>query len=149
MGAFVVLGTLGYYLLGFMTGKPASIASCLYMTVITLSTVGYSEVIPVARTEIGRLFSILLILTGVGVLFYALTNLAILLLEGTVQGAWRRWRMEREIAKMSNHYIVCGAGRVGEVIVRELVHTHRQVVVIDRDAEKVSALGRELNVPFF
>jgi len=148
LGAFVVLGTLGYYLLGFITGKPASIASCLYMTVITLSTVGYSEVIPVARTEIGRLFSILLILTGVGVLFYALTNLAILLLEGTVQGAWGRWRMEREIAKMSNHYIVCGAGRVGEVIVRELVHTHRQVVVIDRDAEKVSALGRELNVPF-
>lgn len=144
----MLLGTLGYYLLGLQMGKPSGLLDCLYMTIITLSTVGYAEVIPVSRTEVGRLFSILLILSGVGVLFYALTNFAILLLEGTVQGAWGRWRMEREIAKMHNHYIVCGAGRVGEVIVRELVHTRRQVVVIDRDAEKVSALGRELNVPF-
>lgn len=148
LGVFVLLGTLGYYLLGLQTGKPASLLDCLYMTIITLSTVGYTEVVPVAQTEVGRLFSILLILSGVGVLLYALTNFAILLLEGTIQGAWGRWRMEREIAKMSGHYIVCGAGRVGEVIVRELVHTRRQVVVIDRDAEKVSALGRELNVPF-
>lgn len=145
----MLLGTLGYYLLGIQLGKPAGLLDCLYMTIITLSTVGYSEVVPAAQTEVGRLFSVLLILSGVGVIFYALTNFALLLLEGTIQGAWRRWRMEREIAKMSNHYIVCGAGRVGEVIVRELVHTHRQVVVIDRDAEKVSALGRELNVPFF
>lgn len=148
LGLFVLLGTFGYYLLGLQLGKPASLLSCLYMTVITLSTVGYAEVIPVSQTEVGRLFSIILILSGVGVIFYALTNYAILLLEGTIQGAWWRWRMEREIAKMSNHYIVCGAGRVGEVIIRELVHTHRQVVVIDRDAEKVNALGRELNVPF-
>ncbi|MFN4180902.1 MAG: potassium channel family protein [Armatimonadota bacterium] len=148
LGLFVLLGTLGYYLLGLQLGKPANLLDCLYMAIITLSTVGYGEVVPVSQTEAGRLFSILLILSGVGVLFYALTNYAILLLEGTIQGAWGRWRMEREIAKMSNHYIVCGAGRVGEVIVRELVQTHRQVVVIDLDAEKVNALGRELGVPF-
>lgn len=148
MGVFVLIGTLGYYLLGLQMGKPASLLDCLYMTIITLATVGYGEVIPVSKTEVGRLFSIILIISGVGVLLYALTNFSVLLLEGTIQGAWGRWRMEREIAKMRNHYIVCGAGRVGEVIVRELVHTRRQVVVIDRDAEKVSALGRELNVPF-
>ncbi|MFN3422469.1 MAG: potassium channel family protein, partial [Armatimonadota bacterium] len=86
LGLFVLLGTLGYYLLGLQLGKPASLLNCLYMTVITLSTVGYAEVVPVSQTEIGRLFSILLILSGVGVLFYALTNYAILLLEGTIQG---------------------------------------------------------------
>jgi len=148
LGAFVVLGTLGYYMLGHGLGCPASLLDCLYMTIITLSTVGYGEVIPVAKTEAGRLFSILLILSGAGVLLYALTNFAILLMEGTMQGAWGRWRMERQIAKMNNHYIVCGAGRVGEVIVRELALTRRPVVVIDKDAEKVTAVGQELNVPF-
>ncbi len=148
LGAFVVLGTLGYYMLGHSLKLPASLLDCLYMTIITLSTVGYTETIPVARTEAGRLFTILLILSGVGVLFYALTSFAILLLEGTMQGAWGRWRMEKQIAKMNNHYIVCGAGRVGEVIVRELALTRRPVVVIDKDTEKVTAIGRELNVPF-
>jgi voltage-gated potassium channel len=148
LGAFVVLGTLGYYMLGHSLGLPASLVDCLYMTIITLSTVGYAEIIPVARTDAGRLFTILLILSGVGVLLYALTSFAILLMEGTMQGAWGRWRMEKQIGKMNNHYIVCGAGRVGEVIVRELVLTRRPVVVIDKDAEKVTALGRELNVPF-
>ncbi len=148
LGAFVVLGTLGYYMLGHSLGCPASLLDCLYMTIITLSTVGYGEVVPVAKTEAGRLFSILLILSGVGVLLYSLTSFAILLMEGTMQGAWGRWRMEKQIAKMNNHYIVCGAGRVGEVIVRELALTHRPVVVIDKDAEKVTAIGQELNVPF-
>lgn len=148
LAVFVLLGTLGYYLLGLRVGLPASLLDCLYMTIITLSTVGYAEIIPAAKTEAGRLFSILLILSGVGVLFYALTNFAILLLEGTIQGAWGRWRMEKEIARMKGHYIVCGAGRVGEVIVRELVLSHHPTVVIDRDAEKVTALGRELNVPY-
>jgi voltage-gated potassium channel len=118
------------------------------MTIITLSTVGYSEVIPATGTEAGRLFSILLILSGVGVLFYTLTNFSILILEGTIQGVWRRWRMEKEIAKVRNHYIVCGRGRVGEVIVGELVLTRRPTVVIDRDAERVTVFGRELNVPY-
>lgn len=147
-GAIVILGTLGYYLLGMTLHLPASLLDCLYMTVITLSTVGHGEVIPVARTEVGRLFSVMLILGGVGVFFYILTNLAILLLEGVIQGAWERWLMEKEIAKMNDHYIVCGVGRVGEVIARELVLTHRQVVIIDKDAERVTSIGRELKVPF-
>ncbi|MGQ9461953.1 MAG: potassium channel family protein [Candidatus Fervidibacter sp.] len=147
-GAIVILGTLGYYLLGITLRLPASLLDCLYMTVITLTTVGYEEVIPVARTEVGKLFSIMLILGGVGVFLYILTNLAILLLEGVIQGAWERWRVEKEIAKMSDHYLVCGVGRVGEVIVRELVLIQRPVVIIDKDAEKVTSIGRELNVPF-
>lgn len=145
---FILVGTLGYFLLGYLLGKPASLIDCFYMTIITLSTVGYGEIVPVAQTEIGRLFSTLLILGGVGVLFYALTNFSIFLFEGILQGAWGRWRMEKEIAKMSNHYIVCGTGRVGEIIIRELVLTHRQVVAIDQDAEKVTAIAREFNIPF-
>lgn len=78
---------MGYYLLGLLMGYPASLLNCLYMTVITLTTVGYGEVIPVAQTEVGRLFSVLLILSGVGVLLYALSSLGLLLLEGTFQGA--------------------------------------------------------------
>ncbi len=148
LAIFILVGTLGYFLLGHLLGQPSNLLECFYMTMITLSTVGYGEVIPVAQTEAGRIFSVLLILSGVGVLFYALTNFSIFLLEGTIQGAWGRWRMEKEIAKMSNHYIVCGAGRVGEVIVRELIQTQRQVVIIDQDAEKVTAIGRELNVPY-
>ena len=68
LGAFVLLGTLGYYLLGHSLGRPASLLDCLYMTIITLSTVGYAETIPVAKTEAGRLFTILLILSEESVL---------------------------------------------------------------------------------
>lgn len=148
LGALTILGTIGYYLLGQTLKVPSTLLDCFYMTIITLATVGYGEVIPVAKTEAGRFFTIMLILVGVGVVLYALTNLAILLLEGVIQGAWGRWRMEREIAKMRDHYIVCGAGRVGEVIVRELVSTRHQTVVIDKDTEKVTLIGRELKVPF-
>ncbi len=148
LGLFVLLGTFGYYLLGLYFGHPAGLLDCLYMTVITLTTVGYGEVVPVATTDAGRLFSTLLILSGVGVLLYSLSSLGILFVEGTLKGAWERWRMERTIERLQNHYIVCGAGRVGEVIARELVLTRRPLVIIDRDGERVSALAQELGIPF-
>lgn len=73
------------------------------MTVITLATVGYGEVIPVAVTQGGRFFSTVLILSGVGILLYALTTFSVMVLEGVLQGAWERWRMEKEIARMRDH----------------------------------------------
>lgn len=144
----VVGGTVGYYLLGHWLNRPASLVDCLYMAVITLGTVGYDEIIPVATTPQGRMFSILLILMGVGTLFYALSSLAVIMVEGTLQGAWRQWRMERRIASLKNHYIVCGCGNVGEVIVQELVLTRRPVVVVDQDGERLATLASQLDVPF-
>lgn len=148
IGLLMLFGTLGYHLLGHSLRKPTSLLDCLYMTVITLTTVGYSEAIPVANTEAGRLFSVLLILSGAGILFYALSSLSVMVMEGVLQGAWERWRMEKEIAKMRNHYIVCGVGRVGEVILRELALTKRLAVAVDRDAERLTALAKELDIPF-
>lgn len=108
----MLFGTFGYYLLGHLLGEPVLLWDCLYMTVITLTTVGYGEVIPVADTEAGRLFSVLLILSGAGILFYALSSLSVMVMEGVLQGAWERWRMEREISKMSN-----GSGKItGDII---------------------------------
>ncbi len=148
IGLLMLVGTLGYCLLGHLLEEPAPLLDCLYMTVITLTTVGYDEVIPVADTEVGRLFSVLLILSGAGILFYSLSSLSVMVMEGVLQGAWERWRMEREIAKMRNHYIICGVGRVGEVILRELALTKRPAVAIDSDAERLTALAKELGMPF-
>jgi voltage-gated potassium channel len=144
----VVGGTVGYYLLGHWLGRPDTLVDCLYMTVITLTTVGYGEIIPVAETPQGRLFSALLILFGVGTLFYALTSLAVITVEGVLHGAWRQWRMERRIASLKDHFIVCGCGKVGEVIVRELVLTKRPVVAVDSDRERLATLASQLDVPY-
>jgi len=144
----IVGGTVGYYLLGYWLGRPDTLMDCFYMTVITLATVGYGEVIPVAETPQGRMFSALLILVGVGTLFYALSSLAVITLEGILHGAWRQWRMERRIATLKDHFIVCGCGNVGEVIVRELVLTKRPVVAVDRDSERLVNLASQLDVPY-
>lgn len=144
----IVGGTVGYYLLGYWLGRPDTLMDCFYMTVITLATVGYGEVIPVAETPQGRMFSALLILVGVGTLFYALSSLAVITLEGVLHGAWRQWRMERRIATLKDHFIVCGCGNVGEVIVRELVLTKRPVVAVDRDSERLVNLASQLDVPY-
>jgi len=144
----IVGGTVGYYLLGYWLGRPDTLMDCFYMTVITLATVGYGEVIKVAETPQGRMFSALLILVGVGTLFYALSSLAVITLEGILHGAWRQWRMERRIATLKDHFIVCGCGNVGEVIVRELVLTKRPVVAVDRDSERLVNLAAQLDVPY-
>lgn len=131
--ALVAVGTIGYYVLEDMT-----ILDALYMTVTTVSTVGFGEVHPLSR--IGRAFTIGLILFGVGTMAWAAESMVEALLEDQVRHVWWRRRMERIINRLSDHYIVCGYGRMGEQIGRELTRRALAYVVIERDPKVLEML---------
>ncbi len=127
------IGVVGYTMLGL---DPLD---ALYQTVITISTVGYIEVGYDGDTAY-RLFTVFMILAGVGTAFYTLGVLLETLVEGTLTDQlWRR-RMERSIAAMSNHVIVCGWGRVGRTIAHDLAASGRDVVVIDVDPDRAATI---------
>jgi voltage-gated potassium channel len=132
--AVIVLGTLGYVALGF------SVLEALYQTVTTVTTVGFREVRPL--TGIGEWFTIGLILIGVGTALYAFGVLLEALVEGHLREVLRRRRMDRAIGNMSGHVIVCGWGRVGAASVAYLDGLGEQVVVVDRNPERLQGLER-------
>ncbi len=123
---------------GYMTLEQWSVHDALYMTVITLSTVGYGEVRPL--TQAGELFTMLMIFGGVGVLAYSFSTVTDYIVAGELQGYLRRRRTERKIAHMQEHTIICGYGRVGRQVVEELHANEVRLVVIDVDL----ALAAEL-----
>jgi voltage-gated potassium channel len=126
LAALLVLGTLGYMLI---EGFPFLDAA--YMTVITISTVGYGEVRPLGPG--GRLFTMALIVVGVGGALFMLTELVRFVYEGQLGHAlWRR-RMERRVNALRDHFILCGYGRVGRQIADDLTRARSPFVVVDTD----------------
>ncbi len=130
LGVICVLGVLGY-----MVFEGWSFMDALYMTVITVTTVGYREVHELDTT--GRLWTIALLITGVGTLFYAAVSSVELAVEGAVRGYFGRRRMRAEITKLNGHYILCGFGRVGRQVAREFALDGVPFVVVDNDPGRV------------
>jgi voltage-gated potassium channel len=128
----VAAGTIGYLLLGF------SPMNALYQTVTTITTVGFAEVEPMSTRE--RLFTIVLILGGVGTALYILSSLVQAVVDGELAKVLGRQRLERRIARWSGHVIICGYGRVGRSIAALVAGNDADVVVVDRDADRLAAL---------
>lgn len=126
----LVFGTVGYLVLGF------SLIDALYQTVTTVATVGFREVVPFGTAE--RIFTMLLIIVGVGAVLYALGSLIETLIEGRLLETIGRMRMERTIETLQDHVIVCGWGRVGRSIAAEVVAAGKPIVVIDEEAERLA-----------
>jgi len=131
------IGTSGYWLIG---DQQYSILDCFYMTVITISTIGFTEVIDLSGNPQGRLFTIALALTGIGVLTYLLSNFTASVVEGELNEIFRRKKMEKMIQKYHDHFIVCGADSVSQYIMGELYSTQRRFVLVDLDQSKIEAL---------
>jgi len=132
----VAYGVLGYWLVaGWVFGD------ALYMTVIALSTVGFQEVQPLGAGE--RLFTISLILIGVGAVFTAIGLVTEHAASGELGRELRRLRVNRNLGKFDRHVIVCGYGRVGEATVGELLASGVPTLVIDRDQESPEELRRD------
>jgi voltage-gated potassium channel len=129
----LVAGTLGYH---FIEGW--SLFDSLYMSVITLATVGYGEIHPL--TTAGRVFTIFLILGGMGIILYGISELTQFIVQGGIGGILRRQKMERTIKNISRHYILCGAGNNGHYVLEELIRTKRKVVAVEKDPKKVQTL---------
>jgi len=121
----IVAGTVGYAILGF------GFVDALYQTVTTITTVGFREVHPLST--VGELFTIVLILVGVGTALYAFGIVLEALIEGHLRQQLRRRRMDRQIRQMTGHFIICGGGRVGRAAVLYLDALGKQVVVVDQD----------------
>ncbi|PKM64454.1 MAG: potassium channel protein [Firmicutes bacterium HGW-Firmicutes-20] len=130
----VLTGTLGYR--KFLS---VSWTDALYMTIITISTVGYQEVAPM--TSSAKLFSVALILVSLGTVGYLLTNVASLLFESNVMAAIRRRKMENAIEKLYDHYIVCGCGETGSSVIDYLTSKKVPFVVIDNNEEIIASLN--------
>src|ERR687895_2363432 len=131
--ALVVIATVGVF--GYMVFEGWSVLDALYMTVITLTTVGYKEVRPLDAT--GQLWTMALLITGVGTLFYAAVSTVEFVVEGTIRGYFGRRRMEAAIRKLNGHYILCGYGRVGRQVAAEFALEDVPFVVIEQDPEAV------------
>jgi len=129
----LALGTLGYVWI-----EGWSYFDALYMTVITLTTVGFREVQPLSRA--GQVYTMVLILTGVGVLLYIVTSLARVVVEGEIHEALGRRKLLKQVKSLRNHYIICGFGRIGEIIARQLKQAGVPLVVVDNNPESLSRL---------
>ena len=136
----VAVGAVGFHFIEGWTWFDS-----LYMVVTTFTTIGYGEVHPLSH--IGRIFNIFLILMGVGNVFLIIGALTQSVLEVEFNQVFGRRKMEREISRLSNHYIICGAGRVGRSVARELARKPASFVIIESDAEKAAKYNEE-NWPF-
>lgn len=130
----LIAGTVGYRIIG---GPAYSWMDCFYMTFITITTIGYNEIIDVSQYEYGRLFTVFIAITGIGVLGYVLSTVTAFTLENDINIAWRRKKMQKKIEQMNGHYIVCGAGLVGSNVADDLELTGRPFVIIDSDMKDI------------
>jgi len=139
-----IVGSLGYYLIG--KGKWDWL-DCIYMTVITLGSVGYREIFP--ATPGVKIFTIFLIVAGMSIILYATTSIIAFIIEGDLSTVlWRR-RMDREINKLKDHFIVCGGGKFGTYIADELKATRRKFVLIEIHPEIIEKLKEHQSQDLF
>ncbi|HWR13349.1 MAG TPA: potassium channel protein [Terriglobales bacterium] len=131
-----VIATFGFHFIEGWTWFDA-----LYMVVTTITTIGYREVHELSA--VGRAFNLYVILVGVGLLFLAIGALASALLEFELRKFFGRRRMEREISRLTNHVIICGAGRVGRSVARELLMKPAPFLIIENSSEKVLKLNEK------
>jgi len=138
-------GSIGYYII--FKGEPSFI-DCIYMTVISLTTVGYGEVIPVTGNNTAQLFTMVLITFGGGVLLYGISTLTALLIEGELSGLLRTKQMQKQIEQLREHYIVCGGGQTGLPLMVELIKNSAQVVLIELNETQIERARGIGEVPY-
>jgi voltage-gated potassium channel len=132
----VLIGTSGYMLI---EGWPFDDA--FYMTIITLATVGYGEVHQISDT--GRIFTIILIVAGVGYFMYVVGLIVQFLVEDRIREVLGRRKLDKQIAKLKDHYIICGYGRIGRVLARYLTERYLDVVIIEKNADRQPAMDED------
>lgn len=136
---FFVLLAIGSW--GYMAIEGWPFLDALYMTVITVATVGYGEVHRVSPT--GRLFTLVLIFLGVGYFLYVVGNFIPFLVEGRIRHILGRRKLDRQINKLKNHYIICGYGRMGRALARFLIQRYLDVVVIEQNPARTSVMDED------
>lgn len=132
----VVTGTMGY-----MVIEGWDFLDALYMTVITISTVGFMEVQPMGN--MGHLFTIFLVFTGVGFTLYVAAAVVQFMVEGRIRIIMGRRRVDRKIKHLNDHYIVCGYGRIGRVLCRKIRRKPVEIVVLEQDRDLIPQMEED------
>ncbi len=127
----LLLGTISFGTFSYHIVEGMSFFESFYMTIITISTVGFSEIRPLS--VYGRIITVILISTGITIGAYTIGNLLRLLIEGEMTKTFGRRKLEKQIAKLRNHFIICGYGRIGGLICRELAAHGIDFVVIENN----------------
>lgn len=151
----LLFGSVGYFVLGRMhwhgaleppIAEPWAPLDCIYMTVITFSTIGYTEIFDTTNMPVVRIYTIGLILIGMLLVTYSVSSATAFFVSGDLQRLLVKRRSMKQIKKMENHYIVCGCGVTGRVILEELLATNGQVVVVDNDPSHLEPWARHPQV---
>jgi len=134
--SIIWIGTFGFMLL-----ENFSFLEAIYMTVITLCTVGHREVKPLSPR--GMVFNIFLILFGVGTMLYIVGTFAQVMIEGQIRNILGRKKLEKKILNLKDHYIVCGYGRMGSIVSQEIKERNKPLVVVEKDENAIASLDAE------
>jgi voltage-gated potassium channel len=136
-GVFLI-GVIGFKIFG---GKEWSFIDSLYMTVITLSTVGFGEVKDISANPAARIFTSVFIIFCLGTIAFVVSSVTSFIVEGEMKNLLGRRKMEKEISKLKNHYIVCGTDETAQTVINELILTQKDFVVIEPLKEKIDKLS--------
>lgn len=146
--AIFVIGSVGFWLLGWYYGRGWSLLDAAYMTSITLTTVGFEDYLSAKDLAAGKLYTMALIVAGMGATAYSVSSLTAFILEGHFGRVFKEARVKRMVEQLSQHTIICGCGETGVHVVEEHLAAKRPFVIVDKDAEKVyQMLGRD-DLPF-
>ena len=126
--------------LGYMFFENTSFWDGLYLTVITITTVGYGDLVPIHTG--GKIFTVFLVFAGVSLVMYIFGRITEAMIEGGLRRIVERRKMDKKVARLRDHYIVCGFGRIGKVISKILKENDRPFVVIDKDIEELKQVER-------
>lgn len=132
---------IGGGVIGFVLIEDYSLTQAFYMTVITLSTVGFTEVKPLSDT--GQIFTSILILTNIGLFLYLISSLTSFFVEGDARMLMQNYKITSKINHLEGHTIICGFGRNGEQVYDELAYENQQVVVVEKDDQIVERLRED------
>ncbi|HBY94924.1 MAG: potassium channel protein [Ardenticatenaceae bacterium] len=141
IGVTVVVGTLGYHLL-----EGWAYLDALYMTMITLTTVGYGETHPLNPP--GRIFTMVLLVTSIGIAGYAVSTLGSFIIEGEFRRIVQGRRMDKQIAGLKNHIVLCGAGHTGEHIAAELYKSKTPFVIVEHNLDVIQQVQQIGDIPY-
>ena len=137
--SFLVILLLGS--IGYMVFEGRELLDAIYMTIVTVSTVGYGDLVPMSPG--GKVFTILLIVVGVGYVLYMFSYVVEVMVEGGFREYLGKRQMKKGLMKMRDHYIVCGHGRIGQVICQTLHENNLSFVVIDNDPKEIEEVKRK------
>ncbi|MFZ5995327.1 MAG: potassium channel family protein [Thermodesulfobacteriota bacterium] len=141
IGITILIFVIAFGTSGYMLIEKWEFLDALYMTVITLTTVGYGEVRPLGGS--GRVFTICLLIMGVGFVFYMFGTITQIMVEGQFRRLLGRRKLGKQLAALKDHYIICGYGRIGQIISREIAKKPLPLVIIENNPDLIKTIEEQ------